>query len=76
MVLMTMREKDGFDFALVLQQICNVGNDDVNAEEFLVWKHDAGINDDDGSVRPECHHVHAEFAEPAQRNDFESYHSF
>ena len=69
-IFVAVRQEDGFDFALVLEQVSDVGDDDVDAKQFIVGKHDSGIDDDDGSVAAERHHVHAEFAETAERNDF------
>ena len=71
MVFVAVGEEDGFDFALVFEKVADVGNDDVDAEQFVVRKHDAGIDDDDGAVAAERHHVHSKFAESAERNDIE-----
>ena len=71
MVFVAVRQEDGFDFALVFEQVADVGDDDVDAEQFVVGEHHAGIDDDDGSAAAERHHVHAKFAESAQRNNFE-----
>ena len=69
-VLMAVRqhERGGAPFLL---QIGEVRDDPVNTQQFGVRKHDAGI-DHDGCLTPgEGQHVHAEFAETAERNDFE-----
>jgi hypothetical protein len=42
----------------------------VDAEKFLVGKHDARVDNNDGAVTAERHHVHAELAESAEGNDF------
>ena len=70
-IFVAVREEDGFDFAFVFEQEADVGNDDIDAEQFVVRKHDAGVDDDDGSAAAERHHVHSEFAETAQGNYFE-----
>ena len=68
---MAVREKYGLDFVLVFEQVGDVRNDDVDAQQLLIGKHDARINDNHGAVRAERHHVHAEFTESAKGNDFE-----
>ena len=68
---MAVREKYGLDFVLVFEQVGNVWNDNIDAQQFLIREHDAGVNDDDGPIGPKRHHVHAEFTESAKGNDFE-----
>src|SRR5215831_5866939 len=63
MVLVTMGEENGFDFVSVLEKVTYIRNDDVDSEQFFVGEHHASINDDDCSVAPKRHHVHAEFTE-------------
>src|SRR5215831_6307308 len=70
-VFVAVREEDRFDFTLPLEQIGDIGNDDVDTEKFLVRKHHARMHNNDGSAAPKRHHVHTEFAEPAKRNYFE-----
>ena len=54
-----------------LLQVREVRDDPVDAEQFGVRKHDAGI-DHDGRLTPrERQHVHAELAKSTKRNDFE-----
>ena len=67
-IFVRMRENDGANHALVLFQIGGVGNDDVNAEEFLLGEHEARIDDDDVVAGAENEHVHSKFAEPAERD--------
>src|SRR5437764_13266761 len=38
-VLMTVREKDGFDFAFVFEKAADIGDDAGNLEQFLIWEH-------------------------------------
>ena len=67
---LTVREHEGSGPTFLLQ-IGEVRDDPVHAEQFGVRKHDTGI-DHDGRLTPgERQHVHAEFAKPAERNDFE-----
>ena len=71
MVFVAVCEKNSFNFALVLEKVRDVGNDNVDAQQFLVGKHDARIHHDDRSVAPERHHVHTKFAKPAKSNYIE-----
>ena len=63
---MAVREHDGAHHALVLFQVGNVGNNDVDAQQFLLGKHHAGVDDDNVVARAERHHVHSELAQSAQ----------
>ena len=69
-VFVAVCEEDGFDFAFPLEKVTNVGNDDVDAQQFFVGKHDAGVDHNDRFLAPECHHVHAEFAESTKSDNF------
>src|SRR5262245_24072596 len=44
MVFVAVRENDGFDFAAVFEKVSDVGDDDVDAEQFFIGEHDAGID--------------------------------
>ena len=68
-VLMTMGEEDAADFVLVLKKESDVGDDHVNTEQFVVRKHHAGVDNDDGARAAEGHHVHAKFAQSAKGNN-------
>ena len=52
----------------ILLQIGDVGNDQVDAEQFGFGEHHAGVDDDDVVAEAQRHHVHAEFAETAEGN--------
>ena len=43
----------------------------VDAEQFRLGKHDAGVDEDRGLAARDEHHVHAELAEPSERDQFE-----
>ena len=60
----------------VLDEIGDVGDDDVDAEQFGFGEHQSGIDDDDVVSPAHGHAVHAEFAEAAQGDDlqFSSWH--
>ena len=72
-VFVAVRQDDRFDFGAVFEQERDVGDDDIDAEQFLVGKHDARIDDDDRAVAAERHHVHSEFAEAAERNNIQCF---
>ncbi len=67
-VFMAVREQDGFDLVAVFGEVGDVGDDDVDAEEFFFGKHQAGVDDDDVILPAEGHAVHTELAEATQRN--------
>jgi hypothetical protein len=50
---------------LVLDEVGDVGDDDVDAEELGLGEHEAGIDDDDVVFIAESEAVHAELAESA-----------
>ena len=71
MVLVAVRQDDRANLVAVLEKIGDVRDDDVDAQQFLLGEQDAAVDDDDGVVHGERHHVHPEFAESAQRDYFE-----
>jgi hypothetical protein len=60
-----MGEDDGADVLLVLDEVGDVGDDDVDAEELGLGEHEAGVDDDDVVFIAEGEAVHAELAESA-----------
>ena len=48
-----------------------VRDDQVHAEQLRLRERDAGINEDRGVAAGDHHHVHAELADAAERNDLE-----
>ena len=54
-------------FAILLQ-VGDVGNDDVDAEQFGFREHHARVDHQDVVPGAQGHHVHAEFAQSAERN--------
>ena len=52
-------------------QIGDVGDDDVDAEQFGFGEHEPGVDDDNVVAPANGHAVHAEFAEPTERYDLE-----
>jgi len=68
MIFMRVRQDDGSHHAPVLFQVGNVRDDDIDAQQLLLGKHQSRIDHDDVLATAEGHHVHAELAQPAQRN--------
>ena len=68
MVFMTMRQNDGANELAILLEVGNVGNDEIDAEEFGFGEHHARVDNDDVVAVAKRHHVHAKFTETAQRN--------
>jgi len=56
---------------LVLRQLAQVRDDQVHAEQLGLREHDTGIDKDGGLAAGDHHHVHAELADAAERNDVE-----
>jgi hypothetical protein len=71
MVFVAVGEDDAADESAVFNEIANVGDDDVDAEELLFGEHEAGVNDDDVVAEAEGEAVHAELAESTERDDLQ-----
>jgi hypothetical protein len=67
-ILVAVSEDDGANVLAILLEVGDVGNDEVNAEKLRFWEHHAGVDDDDVVPEAQGHHVHAKFAETAERN--------
>ncbi len=67
-ILVSVGEDDAADFAAVLDEVGDVGNDDVDAEELFFGEHEAGVDDEDVVAVVEGEAVHAELAESTKRN--------
>ena len=52
-------------------EIGDVGNDDIDAEQFGFGEHQAGIDDDDVVALADGHAVHAELAQAAQGDNLQ-----
>ena len=68
MVFVAVREDEGAHLLAVLDQIGDIGDDDVDAEQFVFGEHQPGIDDDDVIAPADGHAVHSELAESAQRH--------
>ena len=62
-----MRQHERGDAALLLQ-VRQIRNDPIDAEQLGIREHDAGVDDDRRLAPGERQHVHAELAEPAERD--------
>jgi|GEM_PF-4372596 len=67
-VLVAVGEDDAADFGAVLDEVGDVRDDDVDAEELFFGEHEAGVDHDDVVAVVECEAVHAELAESAERD--------
>ena len=67
-IFVRVGEDDGAHHSFILLQVGDVRDDDVHAEQFLLGKHQTSVNYDDVVAGAQREHVHAELAQPAQRN--------
>ena len=67
-IFVPVRQHDGAHPIAILLEVGDVRNDDVHAEQFGFRKHHPGIDDDDVVAAAQHEHVHAELAQPAERN--------
>ncbi len=70
-VLVTVGQHECLDLVAAGFQVGAVGDDQIDAELVGIREHDTGIHDDRGVLPGQRHHVHAELAEAAERDDFE-----
>ncbi len=71
MVLVSVGEDDGADMLAVLQQVGDIGDNDVHPEQLGFGKHEPGVNDDDVVAPANGHAIHAKFAESAEGYNME-----
>jgi hypothetical protein len=67
-ILMGVGEEDAAHLVAVLKQVCDIGHDDVYAEQFRLGEHQAGVDNNNVIAPADRHAVHAELAESAKRN--------
>ncbi len=67
-IFVPVRQHDGAHHVAVLLQVGDVGNDDVNAEQFGFREHHPGIDHHNVVSGAQSQHVHAELAKSAERN--------
>ena len=70
-ILVAVGEDQRLDLVAPRLDVGEVRNDQIDAELVGVRKHDAGVDEDRGVLPGHRHHVHAELAEAAQRDDLE-----
>ncbi len=51
MVFVSVREDDAANLAAVLDEVGDVGDDDVDAQELFFGEHEAGVDDDMSSPK-------------------------
>ena len=71
MVLVTMCQKDTLNFIFILNQICNIGNNQVNAEHIVFREHQACINQDHVVPVTKYRHIFTNFAQTTQRDNLD-----
>ena len=70
MVLMSVGDKQSPDTALVLDEICGVGDDQINAVHVPIREAHAAVHHDDLSAVLVDGHILADLVEAAKRDDF------
>ena len=69
MILMAMRQHDGRDLVLVLEQIGDIRDDEIDAEHIVIREHEPRVDHEDLVIHLDDGHVLADFSEPAERDD-------
>ncbi len=67
-VFVAVSEKESADVLAVLNEVGEIGGDEIDAEEFGFGKHHSGIDYDDVVAVAHRHHIHAKLADTAERN--------
>ena len=68
-ILVAVRDDDARDLVRVVAQIGEVRQDQVDAQHVELGEHDARVDHQDLVLDLEEHHVLADFAQPAERDD-------
>ena len=66
---MPVSDEDGPDPVRLLQQVGNVGDNEVYPRHALLRKLDTTVHDDDVIAALHGHHILADLSQPAQRDD-------
>src|SRR5258708_36852157 len=76
-IFVAVRKDDAAHILAIFEQVRNVGDDDVDAQQLGFREHEPGVDHDDVVAQADDHAVHTELAHPAQRNNmqFSSWHS-
>ena len=64
-------EDDGADMRFVFNQVGDVGNHDIHAQQLRLREHQPGVDHDNVVFPAQGEAVHAELAQTAQGNDFQ-----
>ena len=64
-VFVAVREDDAAHMLAIFEQVRNVGDDDVDAQQLGFGEHQAGVDYDDVVAEADGHAVHTELAHPA-----------
>ena len=77
MVFVSVGQNDAAYPLPVLDQVGNIGDNNIDAEQFGFRKHQAGVDDDDIVTPAYGHAVHPELAQAAEGHDvqFSSWHA-
>jgi hypothetical protein len=70
-ILVGMRQEQRPHAIAIFHQVREIRRDDIDAQQLGFGKHHAAIDDDDVVAIAQRHDVHAELAEPAQRDQAE-----
>ena len=70
-VFVAVGEHDAAHMLAIFEQVRNVGDDDVDAQQLGFGEHQAGVDHDDVIAAADGHAVHTELAHPAQRNNMQ-----
>jgi len=70
-VFVPVGQDDGPDAGLVFDQVGNVGDNNIDAEELGFREHQARVDHDNFVLPAKGQAVHAELAQTAKRNDFQ-----
>ena len=70
-VFVAVSENDAADAVTIFGEIRNVGNDDVDAEQFGFGEHEAGVDDENVVSVADGHAVHTELAQAAKGDDLQ-----
>src|SRR5690349_7270556 len=68
-VFMAVGKDNGAHAFTIFEQVAEVGDDDVDAQQLGFGEHQARVDDDDVVTPANGHTVHSEFAESAERYD-------
>ncbi len=71
MVFVAVREHNAADVLLVLDQVGDVGNNNVNAQQLRLREHQAAVNDNNVVFPTHCQAVHSELAKTTQGDNLQ-----